>query len=52
MSKGTIKKGAGPLVAYVLGRLNEITTVRIILSGKLNGLPDSAIRERVREMYV
>lgn len=42
----------GPLVAYVLGRLNEIKTVRIILSGKLNGLPDSAIRERVREMYV
>ncbi len=42
----------GPLIAYVLARENEIKTVRIILSGKQNGFPDSAIRERVREMYV
>jgi len=42
----------GPLVAYILARLNEIKTVRIILSGKLNGLPEEAIRERIREMYV
>ena len=42
----------GPLVAYVLARENEIKTVRIILSGKLNKLPDESIRERVRKMYV
>lgn len=42
----------GPLVAYVLARENEIKTVRIILSGKQNGLSDDSIRERVREMYV
>ena len=42
----------GPIVAYVLARENEIKTVRIILSGKLNGLSDDSIRERVREMYV
>ena len=42
----------GPLVAYVLARGNEIKTVRIILSGKQNGLPEESIRERVREMYV
>ncbi len=42
----------GPLVAYVLARENEIKTVRIILSGKANNLPDDSIRERVREMYV
>lgn len=42
----------GPLVAYVLARDNEIKTVRIILSGKANGLPDESIRERIREMYV
>ncbi|MCI8744511.1 MAG: V-type ATP synthase subunit C, partial [Lachnospiraceae bacterium] len=35
-----------------LARENEIKTVRIILSGKLNGLSDDSIRERVREMYV
>ena len=38
-------------MAYALARENEIKTVRIILSGKLNGLSDDSIRERVREMY-
>ena len=42
----------GPIVAYILARLNEIKTVRIILTCKLNQLPEDAIRERVREMYV
>lgn len=43
---------AGPVAAYVLARENEIKTVRMILTGKQNGLPDMALRERVREMYV
>ncbi len=42
----------GPIVAYVLARENEIKTVGIILSGKLNGLTEESIRERIREMYV
>ena len=44
--------GIGPLAAYILGRENEIKCVRIILSGKLNDLPEASIRERIREMYV
>ncbi len=42
----------GPLMAYILARENEIKTVGIILSGKLNGLSDDSIRERIRVMYV
>ena len=42
----------GPVIAYVIARQNEIKTVRIILSGKQNELPDDSIRERLREMYV
>ena len=42
----------GPVIAYVIARQNEIKTVRIILSGKQNELPDDSIRERVRKMYV
>lgn len=42
----------GPVIAYVIARQNEIKTVRIILSGKLNEMPEDSIRERVREMYV
>lgn len=43
---------AGPLVAYVIARENEIKTVRIILTCKQNGMSDDSIRERIREMYV
>ena len=43
---------AGPLVAYVLARENESKTVRIILTARLNELPEEQIRERIREMYV
>lgn len=42
----------GSLFAYVLARKNEIASVRIILSGKLNELDGEMIRQRVREMYV
>ena len=42
----------GPLLAYIIARQNEINMVRIILSGKLNELPDSVVRERLRELYV
>lgn len=41
-----------PLAAYILARDNEIKTVRILLSGKRNDIPDDSIRERLREMYV
>ena len=42
----------GPVIAYVLARQNEIKTVRLVLTGKANGLSDDSIRERVRQMYV
>lgn len=42
----------GPLFAYVIARQNEISVVKIILSGKLNELDDAVIRERLRELYV
>ncbi len=42
----------GPLIAYIIARQNEIKTVRIILSGKLNDLEIDAVKERVRLMYV
>lgn len=42
----------GPLAAFILARENEIKCARMVLSGKLNNLPESTIRERLREMYV
>ena len=42
----------GPVIAWSIAREMEIKTVRIILTGKANGLTDEAIRERMRETYV
>lgn len=42
----------GPLAAYIIARENEISTVRIVLSGLINDLPEDSVRERAREMYV
>lgn len=44
--------GLGPIAAYILARENEIKSVRIIMSGKLNGFSNEMIRERVRDSYV
>jgi V/A-type H+-transporting ATPase subunit C len=44
--------GDSVLVAYMAARENEITAARIILSGRLSGVPTQAIRERLREAYV
>lgn len=41
-----------PIIAYFLARQNEIKTVRIILSGKQNGLDENNIKNRLRDMYV
>ena len=52
MSRGLGDVYKRQVIAYVIARQNEIKTVRIILSGKQNELPDDSIRERVRKMYV
>ena len=41
----------GPVLAYALARYNEIKTVKIILSCKLNGFDEDFIKERARIMY-
>lgn len=41
-----------PLIAYVLAKENEIKSVKIILSGKNNQLPDEKVKERLRASYV
>ncbi|MCI8359742.1 MAG: V-type ATPase subunit [Clostridiales bacterium] len=41
-----------PLAAYWLAREQELQIVRMILSGKAHAMPQDAIREKVRELYV
>ena len=47
-----ISFGIEPLVGYLIAKENEIKTARIIMAGKLAGIPSELIRERLRETYV
>lgn len=44
--------GEAVLISYMAARENEITAARIILSGRLAGVPAESIRERLRDAYV
>lgn len=44
--------GFEPIMAFLLGKESEIQAVRIILSGRKNGIPSEIIRERLRDLYV
>jgi carbamoylphosphate synthase large subunit len=37
--------------AYLAAMENEVTSLRMILTGRLAGLPSDTIRERLRECY-
>lgn len=47
-----VPMGPEPLFAYILAKESEIRNIRIILAGKLNGVPAGIIRERLRDSYV
>ena len=46
-----ISFGAGPVIAYLAAQEQEISSVRMILTGKLSGIATEKIRERLRESY-
>jgi len=47
-----ITMGVEPFIAYLFAKETEIRNVRIIMTGKINGLNDDLIRERLRLGYV
>lgn len=44
--------GIGPLIGYLLAREQEAKVVRIVMVAKLNGLSETVLKERMRELYV
>lgn len=48
----SISFGIEPLAAYLIAKEIEVRTVRIIMTGLVQGLSKEAIGERVRETYV
>jgi len=39
-------------VGYIGARENEIKILRVLLVGKINGISEDLIRERLRDVYV
>lgn len=46
-----VSYGEAPVIAYMAAVESEITTVRMILTGRLAGIAPDVIRERLRDMY-
>jgi V/A-type H+-transporting ATPase subunit C len=44
--------GIEPIVGYMMAKENEAKIIRIIMVGKINGIPNEIIRERLRDVYV
>ncbi|HEY8498981.1 MAG TPA: V-type ATP synthase subunit C [Clostridia bacterium] len=51
-SSKLITMGVEPFIAYLFAKETEIRNVRIIMTGKINGLNEDLIRERLRLGYV
>jgi V/A-type H+-transporting ATPase subunit C len=47
-----ITMGVEPFIAWLFAKEAEIRNVRMIITGKINGLPNDLIRERLRLVYV
>lgn len=47
-----INYGIEPVVTYVLAKEYEMKAIRLIMTGKINKIPNDVIRERLREIYV
>lgn len=50
-SQGKYAEGIGPVIGYLMAREQEAKCVRLILTAKRNGLEESVITERLRELY-
>jgi V/A-type H+-transporting ATPase subunit C len=40
------------VIAYLAAKENELTAIRIILTGRMSNLPADIISERLRDSYV
>jgi V/A-type H+-transporting ATPase subunit C len=44
--------GIEPIVGYLQAKESEVMNLRMILTGKISGMDDALIRERLRDTYV
>lgn len=43
--------GPEPVIAYVFARENEVASLRVLLLGRINGIPNEVLRARLRASY-
>ncbi|MDD2573843.1 MAG: V-type ATP synthase subunit C [Bacillota bacterium] len=44
--------GILPIIGYLWAKENEARVIRMIMVGKINGIPAESLRERLRDLYV
>ncbi|MEN8906881.1 MAG: V-type ATP synthase subunit C [Clostridiales bacterium] len=44
--------GIEPIISYIMAKQIEMKNLRIIITGKINNIPNDTIKERLRECYV
>ncbi|MFG5918781.1 V-type ATPase subunit [Sneathia vaginalis] len=47
-----INYGIEPVITYILAKEYEMKAIRLIMTGKINKIPNEVIKERLREIYV
>ena len=47
-----VTAGIEPVAAFYIAKENEIKNLRMVLTGKLAGIAEETIKERLRETYV
>lgn len=47
-----VSYGADPVIAYLVAFEVEISNLRMLLCGKINGVPDEKVKERLRDSHV
>lgn len=47
-----VNYGIEPIITYVLAKEFEIKAIRLIMTGKINKIPQDIIKERLRDIYV
>ena len=47
-----IPLGIEPLIGYLLAKEREILNLRLVITGKLNKLPEETVRRRLRNVYI
>ena len=47
----SIPLGIEPLIGYLLAKEREILNLRLVITGKLNKLPEETVRRRLRNVY-